>query len=161
MDSQQTWLIAIRLFAIVSCGLMAGLFFAFSNTVMRSLAKLPSDQAISAMQLLNVEIINPIFLLVFVGSVICCIATIMLSLTSEASKNSALAVSGAAIYLLGSIVVTAVFNIPRNNALAAISQNPIESAAFWSTYLSEWTFWNHIRLVAATVSFALLSLSLL
>jgi uncharacterized membrane protein len=56
------------LVAALGCGLMAGLFFAFSVAVMKVLARLPSAEVIAAMQAINVAIINPVFLTVFFGT---------------------------------------------------------------------------------------------
>ena len=59
---------------------------------------------------------------------------------------------------VGCIVVTGAFNIPRNNALDKLSPTTTESAAYWTSYLSEWTTWNHVRTaacIAAMVCFVL------
>jgi len=47
-------LLIVTLIAALGCGLMAGLFFAFSVSVMKSLARLPSAAGIAAMQFINV-----------------------------------------------------------------------------------------------------------
>ena len=41
-------LFALTLFAALGCGVVAGVFFAFSAFVMRSLARLPAPQGIAA-----------------------------------------------------------------------------------------------------------------
>jgi hypothetical protein len=58
-------LFTVTLVAALGCGLMAGLFFAFSVSVMKAFARLPSAEGIGAMQSINVAIINPVFLAVF------------------------------------------------------------------------------------------------
>ncbi len=55
----------ITLCALLGCGLMAGLFFAFSVCVMKALAQLPPEKGIAAMQSINVTILNPVFFVVF------------------------------------------------------------------------------------------------
>lgn len=63
---------------------------------------------------------------------------------------------GALFYLLGSIGLTMVFNVPLNNRLAKAGPESAEGAAIWSHYLSVWTAWNHLRTVGclgATASF--------
>jgi len=52
-------------FALMSMGLVTGLLFAFSNFVLQSLADLPDDKGMFAMQRINERIINPLFLLLF------------------------------------------------------------------------------------------------
>ena len=44
--------------AALGGGLMAGLFFAFSNSVMGALARLPAAQGVAAMNSINVVILN-------------------------------------------------------------------------------------------------------
>ena len=66
-------LFALTLVAALGCGLMAGLFFAFSVSVMKALARLPSAEGIAAMQSINVAIINPVFLAAFFGTAAACV----------------------------------------------------------------------------------------
>jgi len=63
--------------------------------------------------------------------------------------------AGGIVYLVGTIVVTMVCNIPRNNALAALAPESPEAAKYWLNYLSTWTAWNHVRTIAPLVSAAL------
>jgi hypothetical protein len=52
----------------LGAGLVAGVFFAFSNFVMKALGQLPADQGVAAMQRINVVVLNPAFLALFVGT---------------------------------------------------------------------------------------------
>ncbi|GLQ55523.1 anthrone oxygenase family protein [Devosia nitrariae] len=45
-------------------------------------------------------------------------------------------------------------NVPRNDALAKVAPESAEGADIWQRYLSEWTFWNHIRALAGFLSLA-------
>jgi uncharacterized membrane protein len=54
--------LASNFFATLGCGLMAGLFFAFSNFVMRALCNLSPTKGIATMQSINVTALNPLFL---------------------------------------------------------------------------------------------------
>jgi uncharacterized membrane protein len=58
-------------------------------------------------------------------------------------------VGGCLLYVLGTIVVTIAFNVPLNNALAAVKPESAEGATLWAAYLSRWTAWNHVRTLAA------------
>jgi uncharacterized membrane protein len=64
---------AVKLLSALGCGLMAGLFFAFSVSVMRAFAGLPSAAGVAAMQSINVAIINPMFLAAFFGTAAACL----------------------------------------------------------------------------------------
>jgi uncharacterized membrane protein len=67
-------------------------------------------------------------------------------------------IAAAALYVVGTFIATMVFNVPKNDALAALSADAASSASYWSEYLIRWTFWNHVRTICAlagTVAFAL------
>ena len=55
MATTDQWLFALTLFAALGCGLIAGVFFAFSTFVMKALARLPSGEGMAAMQSINVK----------------------------------------------------------------------------------------------------------
>ena len=63
--------------------------------------------------------------------------------------------AGGVLYVLGMFVVTMTFNVPLNNALAAADPASQEAASLWARYLTDWTFWNHVRTVASTLACAL------
>ena len=63
--------------------------------------------------------------------------------------------AGGVLYVLGMFVVTMVFNVPLNNALAAVDPASPEAASLWARYLTDWTLWNHVRTVASTAACAL------
>lgn len=138
--------------AALGTGLMAGLFFAFSVSVMRALASRPSAEGIAAMQAINRAILNPVFLVVFMGTAIASVATLF--------SGNAWLLAGGALYLAGGFGVTALFNVPRNNALARASAEDPESARLWADYLTTWTAWNHVRTAASLAALALLIIGL-
>src|SRR5262249_37020140 len=51
------YLLPMTILAAVGSGAMAGLFFAFSNSVMKALSRLPAEQGMAAMQFINVIIL--------------------------------------------------------------------------------------------------------
>ncbi|MEZ5424226.1 MAG: anthrone oxygenase family protein [Pyrinomonadaceae bacterium] len=142
----------VSFLAAVGAGLMAGIFLIFSNTIMRSLGKLPPAEGMAAMRSINSTIVNPLFLLVFLGTGLLCAALVMVSLIKWDSPGSALLLAGAGTYLLGSILVTVVFNVPMNNALETASLNDPSSISLWQDYLTRWTMWNHVRTVCSIIS---------
>ncbi|MCZ6794067.1 MAG: DUF1772 domain-containing protein [Planctomycetota bacterium] len=160
MASFDNLLFALTLLASLGCGLIAGLFFAFSVAVMRALARLPSAEGIAAMQSINVAIINPIFLAVFFGTAAACALVIIASLLRWCELGVVYLVLGSVLYLIGSFLVTVVFNVPKNNALASISPANPDSASLWANYLARWTAWNHVRTVAALAAMAFLIIGL-
>jgi uncharacterized membrane protein len=155
-----TLLAVLRLGAALGCGLMAGVFFAFSVFVMKALTHLPPAQGIAAMQSINVAVLNPWFLAAFVGTGAACLLTGATSLWRWQEAGAGYLLLGAALYLVGTFLVTAVFNVPLNDALAAAPAAAPESAGQWAAYLGSWTAWNHVRTAAAFGAAALLTIGL-
>jgi uncharacterized membrane protein len=140
---------SLKLLSALGCGLIAGVFFAFSTFVMSALARLPAAQGIAAMQAINITVINPWFMTVFMGTAVTCLLLAILSVLQWHQPRSIYLLSGSLLYLVGTFLVTIAFNVPLNEALAKASPDSIEGANLWAGYLSNWTFWNHVRTVAA------------
>jgi uncharacterized membrane protein len=71
MGTLDALLFALTLFAALGCGLIAGVFFAFSAFVMKALGRLPPAEGIAAMQSINIAVINPVFLTAFLEEDLC------------------------------------------------------------------------------------------
>ena len=160
MATVDSLLFTLTLLAALGCGLMAGLFFAFSVAVMKALARLPSADGIAAMQSINVVIINPVFLAAFFGTATACALVIIASLLRWRESGVVYVILGSVLYLVGSFLVTVVFNVPKNNVLASVSPTDPDSTSLWASYLDKWTAWNHVRTVAALAAMALLIIGL-
>ena len=150
----------LTLLALLGCGLVAGIFFAFSTFIMKALGKIPAPQGIAAMQSINIVVINPWFLTAFFGTAIVCLVLALAAVLGSARSGTGLLLAGSLLYLVGTILVTMVCNVPRNNALAAVEQESAEGAQLWANYLQSWTFWNHVRTLAALVAASLFALAL-
>ena len=163
MDSQlvTTLALSILISAALGSGMMAGLFCAFSNFVMRALSRLPPTRAISAMQSINEVIVRPAFLIVFLGTSVACALAFGLGWEHLSKDTLAYVAAGGAIYALGSIAVTIAFNVPLNNRLAAVVPESEEGAKIWQVYLTKWTRWNNVRSISTIVSTILLLLAVL
>lgn len=157
MFSQLTTVITFL--ALLGSGLMAGLFFAYSNSVMPALARMPGPQGIAAMNHVNVVILNPLFLTIFMGTAVLALLLIVAALLGWSAKPAWI-VAGAVLYLAGNIAITMGINVPMNNALVAAGADSPNSTALWATYLDRWVFWNHVRAVACTASLAAFAVAL-
>lgn len=143
---------ALVFLAALGSGLAAGLFFIFSNTIMASFARLPAPQGIAAMQQINLTIINPAFMAVFMGMVVLSLLLGAKAIVGWSDAGSAWLLLGSVAYLVGCFAVTMVFNVPLNDQLAAVDPASVDGAALWASYLRDWLPWNHVRAVACTVS---------
>jgi uncharacterized membrane protein len=153
-------IVVVTLVAALGCGLVAGVFFAFSTFVMKALARIAPGEGIAAMQSINVAVINLWFMTVFLGTAALCVVLLILSLLRWHEAGAAWVLAGAVLYLVGTLLVTIAFNVPRNAALAAITPAAAEGARFWTRYVSEWTAWNHVRTLAALAAAAAFSIAL-
>ena len=154
-------LFGLTLLSALGCGLIAGVFFAFSAFVMKALARTPSAQGIAAMQSINVAVINPLFLAAFLGTAVGCAALIVSSVLAWPKPGGTYMLAGSLLYLVGTILVTIVCHLPRNDALAAVDPASADSARHWVSYVTSWTAWNHVRTASALAAAASLTLALL
>jgi uncharacterized membrane protein len=145
-------LLPLLISAALGSGIIAGLLFIFSNTIMRALAQMPHPQGLVTMQAINVIIVNPLFLLFFVGTAILSVVALVFAFTHWNHAASAYIVAAALLYLLGTIGITAFGNVPLNDRLATLNPSDVQATAFWVEYYTTWTMWNHLRTAAAICS---------
>src|SRR5690606_8226267 len=101
-------------------------------------------------------IVNPLFLLVFLGTGLACLLVVIGALLSWGDPRALLLALGGGLYLVGGIVVTMVVNVPMNDALAAVDGESEEDATLWQHYLRRWTAWNHVRTASCVAAAVLL-----
>jgi uncharacterized membrane protein len=143
----------------VACGINGGVFFAFSTFVMRGLGALPPATGIAAMQSINILAVTPTFMTALFGTAIACVATgVYVAMVGVAAAPAVLA--GAATYVIGTIVVTIAFNVPLNNALAALDPQAGDAAWIWARYRRQWVTWNHVRTASCLAASALFAYAL-
>ena len=144
-------------FAILAYALVGGVFLAFSDFIMRSLSLTGGVGGVEAMQVINREVFRWVFMALFLG---------MAAVSLVISGYAAISLSGPAgtlillsgiVYLVGCFGVTVVFNVPMNEALAALPRGSEQAAAYWEYYLTRWTRWNTIRSVLGAAGTALLA----
>ena len=144
----------------IACAAMGGVFFAFSSFVMRALARMPPAQGIAAMQSINVTVLNRWFFIPFFGTAAACVALAVSSLSGWRDPGSLPRLIGSGLYLVGTVLVTIVGNVPRNNALAAVDAESADGAAVWARYVPGWTRCNTVRTAAALAAAVALTLAL-
>jgi uncharacterized membrane protein len=152
-------LFALKLFSVLGCGLIAGIFFTFSTFAMKALAQQPPAQGITTMQAINITIINPWFMTAFFGTAATCLFLAVFSLLKWHQPDATYLLIGSLLYLLGTVGVTFAFNVPLNDALAKVEPTSTEGANLWANYLTNWTFWNHVRTVTAIAATAVFSIA--
>jgi uncharacterized membrane protein len=146
--------------AALGSGLVAGIFFAFSNFVMKALARVPAAQGIAAMQSINVVVLNRWFFAVFFGTAVCCLALAISSFVRWQKPGAGYLLVGSLLYLIGAILVTIACNVPLNDALAAVDPSSADAGRVWANYLKNWTTWNHVRTIASLAAAASFTVAL-
>jgi uncharacterized membrane protein len=153
-------LYALTLVSALGAGLIAGVFFAFSSFVMRALARLAPPHGIAAMQSINAVVLNPVFLGTFLGTAALCMVLGVAAVLEWSSPAAPALLAGAVLYLVGTLLVTVVCNVPRNEALARVEPGGMGSDRLWQDYLRSWTGWNHVRTVSALAAAAAFTIAL-
>lgn len=149
-----TLVIVLCAVAALGSALVGGFFFAFSAVTMKALGRLPAAHGVAAMQSINVVVLNAWFFSTFFGTAALCMVLAAYFLFSWQAPASVYVLLASALYLVGVIVVTMVFSVPLNQALAARDPASAEADGLWRRYLRVWTAWNHVRTVAPLLAAA-------
>jgi uncharacterized membrane protein len=155
-----SYLFVLTLLAVLGCAMMAGVFFAFSAFVMKALVRLPAEQGVAAMQAINVAAVAFAFMAALFGTAVACGALAVWALFAWDERFAPYLLVGGALYLLGTILLTIVYHVPRNEALARVEPHSAEAESHWKRYLSGWTAWNHLRAATALAAAATLTVAL-
>ena len=139
----------------VACGLVGGVFFAFSTFVMRGLRDAPDPVGLVAMQSINRAAPTPLFMLALIGTAVASAVLGVWSLLDNDRDGAGLRVAGFAVYQ-ATLIVTGVYHVPRNNALEAT-----DDPRAWTAYAGPWVTWNHLRTLSALAAAVLFTVSLL
>ena len=101
----------------LSCGLVTGFILTYAIVVMPGLAKLTHKNFLRAFQVTDEIIQNnqPLFMLIWVGSIISVLTTIFTSIVYVGFPAASLTLLVCFIYLVGAQGVTIIIHIPLNN----------------------------------------------
>jgi uncharacterized membrane protein len=148
--------------AIILTGLSAGLFYAWSVSVIPGTEKLTSRIYLDTMQNINNAILNPAFFLIFFGSVVFLSISSIYQLHTK-SITFWLMLAATIFYLLGTVGVTALGNVPLNDQLKILKLTDLSTdklEAFRTFYETKWNRLHLIRTIFAVFSFVLVVLAL-
>jgi uncharacterized membrane protein len=67
---------------------------------------------------------------------------------------------GSLLYLVGTVLLTIAYHVPRNDALARVESHSADAESHWVRYLSGWTAWDHVRAAASIAGAATLTIAL-
>lgn len=153
----------ILLGAIILTGLSAGLFYAWSVSVIPGTRKITDTSYLETMQSINRAIQNPAFFLIFFGSmVLLCTCTVYHF--TESKIIFWLLLSSSILYFIGTLGVTVMGNVPLNNELDALNLGELtmdKIIQFRNYFETKWNQLHLIRTISSLISFLLVVLALL
>lgn len=132
-------------FGRITSGLLAGTYAAFLLAVMPALHRQTDDVFVAVMNRINVAIVNPAFVTLFLGAPLLAAALLRWQRTPTAVA--------ALVAALAALVITVAANLPLNKALADDGAR--------GDFERPWVFWHAMRTIAATAAFTLLCLTTL
>ncbi|MFE6054868.1 DUF1772 domain-containing protein [Kitasatospora sp. NPDC056446] len=137
--------------ATVTCGLTAGLFYAYACSVMPALARVEDRTFIEVMQRVNTAILNGWFVLGFVGALLATAAAVALHLPSDGHDVLPATIAALVLYV-AMIGVTRSVNIPLNDELASAGtpQRIADPAAVRGRFEARWVRFNVLRALLST-----------
>ena len=152
--------------SILFCSLVAGLLFGFAVVVMPGIAKLTDKEYLLAFKHMDgiIQDNQPLFILVWAGSIISVIVTLVLGVMNLNGTQIYLLSAASVLYLLGVQLPTFRFNIPLNNSLQSLDIETLretEFTLFRSDFEAPWNRWNRFRTVNAIVAVSMFLLVLL
>ena len=143
------------------CSLVAGFLFAFALVTMPGIRSLNDREFIRTFQVIDRVVQNnqPIFVLVWVGSVVALVTSAVLGIGQLVGAGRLLIIFAALAYLLSVQLPTVTINIPLNNKLQTLdvdAMNETTQKTARKDFEPRWNLWNSIRAAFASLASALL-----
>ena len=146
--------------AAMTNGLMAGVFGLYAHATMPGLRRTDERTFVGAFQAIDRAIINPLFMVWFFGA----LAFPGAAAALVAGEGSVLPwVAAGFVLYLAVVVITAVVNVPRNDAIKAAGEpDRITDLAAVRERFDEarWAAWNVVRAVLSTAALGCLAWAL-
>jgi uncharacterized membrane protein len=152
----------ILIAAITATALIAGLFYAYICSVNIGLGRLPDREYLAAMQNINSAILNPLFFLSFMGTLILIPLSAWLNYEQSLSGRFLLLAIAAVVYIIGVFGVTMLGNVPLNDMLAGADLKIATASNIARLRLSfeqPWLMWHNVRTIASVICLLLAVIS--
>ena len=151
----------VLILATFLCSMAAGLLFAFAVVVMPGIRRLNDREFIRAFQVMDLVIQNnqPIFMVVWVGSVLALLSSAVLGIVQLDGVLRLLIIIAILVYLFGVQLPTVSINIPLNKKLQALDVDTMSEKtqnAARKDFEPRWNRANSIRTVFSSLVSALL-----
>ena len=143
-------------FSTLLCSLVTGFILTYAIVVMPGLSKLDDKEFIKAFQVTDGIIQNnqPIFILIWVGSIISVVSTIIMSIFTLGLLEAWKIIFVSLVYLIGVQAITIIIHLPLNRRIQKIDINSISSQSLneeRKNFETKWNYFNNIRTVIAVL----------
>jgi uncharacterized membrane protein len=148
--------------ATFTSGLSAGLFYTYFFSVMPGLGAADDRTFVTAMQWINVKILNGWFAVAFGGAPVLTVLAAVLLLTGD-EPGPATWTLVAVVLAVATVVVTFAANVPLNTMLMAAGEpdRVADLAQLRRRFEAPWVRWNTVRTATSVGAFACLVCALL
>ena len=149
----------ILAFTVLTVGLVAGLFYSWSISVMLGMKKLPDREFILSMQAMNRAIQNPLFFTCFFGALVLLCISCFQHYVMPFDINFAIVLVAALLYFIGVIGVTIAGNVPLNNMLEnfdLLKSSNDQVSQMRVLFETKWNTLNNVRTICNVLAFILL-----
>ena len=141
-------------FSTLLCSLVTGFILTYAIVVMPGLSKLDDKEFIKAFQVTDGIIQNnqPIFILIWVGSIISVVSTIIISIFTLGILEGWKIIFVSLVYLLGVQAITIIIHLPLNKRIQNIDINSTNLQSLneeRKNFETKWNYFNNIRTVIA------------
>ena len=141
-------------FSTLLCSLVTGFILTYAIVVMPGLSKLDDKEFIKAFQVTDGIIQNnqPIFILIWVGSIISVVSTIIISIFTLGILEGWKIIFVSLVYLIGVQAITIIIHLPLNRRIQNIDINSTDLQLLneeRKNFETKWNYFNNIRTVIA------------
>ena len=141
-------------FSTLLCSLVTGFILTYAIVVMPGLSKLDDKEFIKAFQVTDGIIQNnqPIFILIWVGSIISVVSTIIISIFTLGILEAWKLIFVSLVYLIGVQAITIIIHLPLNRRIQNIDINSTNLQSLneeRKNFETKWNYFNNIRTVIA------------
>ena len=141
-------------FSTLLCSLVTGFILTYAIVVMPGLSKLDDKEFIKAFQVTDGIIQNnqPIFILIWVGSIISVVSTIIISIFTLGILEAWKIIFVSLVYLIGVQAITIIIHLPLNKRIQNIDINSTNLQSLnkeRKNFETKWNYFNNIRTVIA------------
>ena len=141
-------------FSTLLCSLVTGFILTYAIVVMPGLSKLDDKEFIKAFQVTDGIIQNnqPIFILIWVGSIISVVSTIIISIFTLGLLEGWKIIFVSLVYLIGVQAITIIIHLPLNRRIQKIDINSTSLQSLneeRKNFETKWNYFNNIRTVIA------------